>query len=209
MCVNNGPEDNVKSGEGPEPETVPEVSDVSLRFRSGENEAGFESESSEPESSEPEIERRLRAQWQQPLALPAGFKDRVLAAKAKRMGQSPTAAMTKDAEEELGDRPAPRIVDSPQVTPKALPDAVPGLGKLLAFRRRPTAVWRVVAGGALAASVLAGTFGVELERRHREVTRERAIANQQFEQATRITDAALAHTREQLERAGVLEAEGR
>ncbi len=86
----------------------------------------------------------------------------------------------------------------------------PGKSKVLAFPRG--AVWRLVAGGALAASVLAGTFGVELERRHREASRmahERVVANQQFEEATRITDAALAHTRAQLQRAGVFEDEGR
>lgn len=144
----------------------------------------------EGEISEPAMEALLRAEFREsrePLALPEGFAERVLARAAAEQAMA------------------------------GLPLAGPGepvKGKVLAFPRR--AVWRVVAGGALAASVLAGTFGLELERRHREAAgeasrtaQERVVANQQFEQASRITDAALEHTRKQLQRAGVFEDEGR
>ena len=135
------------------------------------------------EMSEPAMEALLRAVLRKPLALPDGFAERVLARAATEA----------------------RVAEVP---------GEPARTKVLAFPRR--AVWRAVAGGALAASVLAGTFGLEMERRHREAAGEasrtaqaRVVANQQFEQASRITDAALAHTREQLQRAGVFEDQGR
>ena len=136
------------------------------------------------EMSEPAMEALLRAQLSEPLVLPAGFAERVLARAA--------------AESTAATRPAGRVA-----SPAAR-------AKVLAFPRG--AAWRLVAGGALAASVLVGTFGVELERRQRDASRmahERVVANQQFEEASRITDAALAHTREQLQRAGVFEDEER
>ncbi len=123
--------------------------------------------------SEPGMEAILRETMRISPALPAGFKERVLARAA--------------AEE----RPL-----------KA--------EKVVAWPR--SVVWRLAAAGALAASVFAGTFGVELERRHQETLRlaqERVLANQQFEQASRITEAALAHTRQQLQRAGVFDDAGR
>ena len=53
--------------------------------------------------------------------------------------------------------------------------------------------------GAIAAALALGVFtGERLHQRH-----ERERATQQFETATRITDQALAHAREQLQRAGV------
>ena len=53
--------------------------------------------------------------------------------------------------------------------------------------------------GAIAAMLALGVFtGERVHQRH-----ERERANQEFETATRITDQALAHTREQLQRAGV------
>ena len=135
------------------------------------------------EMSEPAMEALLRAVLRKPLALPDGFAERVLARAATEA----------------------RVAEVP---------GEPARTKVLAFPRR--AVWRAVAGGALAASVLAGTFGLEMERRHREAAGEasrtaqaRVVANQQFEQASRITDAALAHTREQLQRAGVFKDQGR
>ncbi len=70
--------------------------------------------------------------------------------------------------------------------------------KVLPFRS-----WRVAVGSALAACLVAGAFGTQELHHRRERQRERATANQQFETATRITDQALAHTRAQLERAGV------
>ena len=66
----------------------------------------------------------------------------------------------------------------------------------------PWARWRLAVGGALAACLIAGSLATEGLRHRRE--RERAAAaTQQFETAARITDQALAHTREQLARAGV------
>jgi hypothetical protein len=61
---------------------------------------------------------------------------------------------------------------------------------------------RAWVGGAIAAALVLGVFGVEQVHVRRE--RERAaLATQQFEMATRITDETLAHTREQLQKAGV------
>jgi hypothetical protein len=54
--------------------------------------------------------------------------------------------------------------------------------------------------GAVAALLAVGIFGGE--KVHQRHQRE-ALATQQFETATRITDQALEHTREQLQRAGV------
>ena len=76
----------------------------------------------------------------------------------------------------------------------------PVRAKVLPFRS-----WRSVVGGAIAASLLAGSFVAEDLHQRQERARERSMATQQFETATRITDEALAHTREQLERAGVLQ----
>jgi hypothetical protein len=68
-------------------------------------------------------------------------------------------------------------------------------GKVIAFRSR---VQRYAALG-LAAMLAVGVFGLnEMHQRH-----ERAAATQQFETASRITDQALAHTRQQLARAGI------
>lgn len=148
------------------------------------------------EVEESALEARLRAEFRQfrePLMLPAGFKERVLARAAAEAGEvSPVQRMALVAERAV--TPAERN----------------GRAKVLAFPR--AAVWRLVAGGALAASVLAGTFGLEIERRHHEAARvahEHTVANQQFDEAARITDAALEHTRKQLQRAGVFEDEGR
>jgi hypothetical protein len=59
-----------------------------------------------------------------------------------------------------------------------------------------TSTW---VSGAIAAMLAIGIFtGERVHQRH-----ERERAEQQFETATRITDQALAHAREQLQRAGV------
>ncbi len=73
------------------------------------------------------------------------------------------------------------------------------MAKVLPFR-----TLRVVGGGAIAAMLLAGVFAAEDVRQHREQAQRRALATQQFETANRITAQALAHTREELERAGAL-----
>jgi hypothetical protein len=70
-----------------------------------------------------------------------------------------------------------------------------GPGKVIAFRSR---VQRY-AGLALAAMLALGVFGIDqIHQRH-----EREIATQQFETASRITDQALEHTRQELAKAGV------
>ena len=72
----------------------------------------------------------------------------------------------------------------------------PGPRRVLPFR-----LWRPVAGGALAASLLAGAFGAEAV--HRRHARERAeAAAEQLQTAMRVTNHALDETRAQLARAG-------
>lgn len=183
----------------------------------------------ENEISEPATEAMLRLHMGEPLGLPAGFKERVLARAAAEAkvdadavyflpGLVPLKAPWKAPLKVLLKVPSKA---SFQASFQALLQASfqdgerrskPGRTPGEVFTFPQAAMWRRVAGGVLAASVLAGTFGVESARRHRAVSREareRVFANQQFEQATRITDAVLAHTREQLQRAGVMENEGR
>lgn len=82
--------------------------------------------------------------------------------------------------------------------------AVAGHGKtrILAFPRRP--VWAM---GAIAAGLIVGalTVGQVHERREQaaRVEAQRMQADKDFETASRIEDATLEHTREQLARAGV------
>ena len=65
-----------------------------------------------------------------------------------------------------------------------------------------TARTRLLAGGAIAATLLAGVLtGEEIHLRRQ---RERAeLAQRQFEAAMRITDETLEHVRQQLQQAGV------
>ena len=58
-------------------------------------------------------------------------------------------------------------------------------------------------GGAIAAALALGMFGAEQLHQRRERAEQAAIATQQFEAAVRVTDRALAQTREQLQRAGL------
>lgn len=74
--------------------------------------------------------------------------------------------------------------------------AKPAAAKILAFRS-----WRLIASGALAASILAGSFVAQDIHERRERERERAT-EQQFETAMRVTYRALDVTRVQLARAG-------
>lgn len=67
--------------------------------------------------------------------------------------------------------------------------------RLFTFRRMPN--WL---GGAIAAALVAATFASLQQYRHHERTLE---AVHQFEASQRITDRALEHTREQLQRAGI------
>ena len=77
-----------------------------------------------------------------------------------------------------------------------------GKTRILAFPRRP--VW---ATGAIAAGLIVGalTVGQVHERREQaaRVEAQRMQAEKDFETASRIEDATLEHTREQLARAGV------
>lgn len=67
------------------------------------------------------------------------------------------------------------------------------------FARLP--VPRLWMGGALAAALTLGVFaGEAIHVRH---DRERAEAEKQFDEAQQITERALAHAREQVQRAGV------
>ncbi len=87
--------------------------------------------------------------------------------------------------------------------PAALPHRSPsGRGKVLPFRVR-----QAIAGGAIAATLLAAVLGTEGIREHREQLRKQAVATQEFATATRITAQAMAHTFEELRRAGAFREE--
>jgi hypothetical protein len=105
-----------------------------------------------------------------------------------------TQAMQRvDAPEGFAARIMDRVAKPAEATATAAPTAT--TGKVIAFRSR---VQRYAALG-LAAMLALGVFGLDqMHQRH-----ERAVATQQFETASRITDQALAHTRQQLARAGV------
>jgi hypothetical protein len=100
-------------------------------------------------------------------------------------------------EEELTQ--AMRTVDPPEgfaerVMARAKADAKPR-ARVLGMPLRA----RVWASGAIAAALLVGVFiGDEIH-----VRRQREQAEQQFEAGIRITDRAIEHTREQLQRAGI------
>lgn len=118
---------------------------------------------------EPELmllERDLRAALQ-PVDLPAGFADRVIAAAESARAKARTGT------------------------------------KVLPFGRRVHAslqMWRLAAGGAIAATVLAGTFVMdEIHQRHE---RERVqMTEQQLEKAVQVSNRALDEARAQLQRA--------
>lgn len=131
----------------------------------------------------------------------------------KPLDEKPTNREELQFEQELAAAlrplsPPPGFAD--RVVARAAAESVPrSVGVPVRSRRRPLpfGAWRLVAGGAIAASLLAGSFAAERTRELRERARQQAIANQQFETASRITEQALLHTREQLERAGVLRQE--
>lgn len=102
-------------------------------------------------------------------------------------------------EEELAH--ALRRVDAPEGFAGrvlAAAETTPRRAKVLAMPR-PVRAW---AGGAVAAALLAGVL-VQREVRAHERREQAALAQQQFEAGLRITDLALDHTRQQLQRAGV------
>ena len=63
---------------------------------------------------------------------------------------------------------------------------------------------RWLGGAAIAAVLVSGVFATEDLRQNRLRERQRALATEQFEAATRITDRVLEHTREHLEQVGAL-----
>jgi hypothetical protein len=107
---------------------------------------------------------------------PAGFAERLM---ARAVVETHIAEASRSTALRVG---APGLVSA-------------GKAKIIAFPRARS-VWM---SGAVAAALVVGTFvGVDKHRQH-----ERERATQEFETATRITDQALEHTRDQLARAGV------
>jgi len=99
-------------------------------------------------------------------------------------------------DEELA-RMLPRV-DAPQgFAAKVMAAAeAPKKAKVITFPRVP--VW---ATGAIAAGVIVGALAVgDVHLKHEQ---QRAEAQRQFETATRITDRAIEHAREQIAKAGV------
>ena len=116
--------------------------------------------------------------------------------------ETPIAALEAALTDALRPIEPPRGFTERVLAAAAVPrDEPQSVSKPVGAKVLPFRSWRLAVTGALAASVLAGSFvAVDIRGRH---VREQAKANRQFETATRITDEALAHTREQLERAGV------
>ena len=109
----------------------------------------------------------------------------------------------KLAEFELHLARAMSRVDAPEgFADRVMDRAASPAEKVVAIRPRTfrDAAWM---GGAIAAVLALGMFGAEQLHLRREKAEQAAAANQQFEAAVRVTDHALAQTREQLQRAGV------
>ena len=105
-----------------------------------------------------------------------------------------------------------RPVDPPDgFAERVLARAMAGDGNKATFARRSLGAkllpWPVQSrwlGGAVAAALIAGLFAGGTTFAHRREQEHRAAtATAQFDTAERVTDEALAHTRAQLERAGV------
>jgi hypothetical protein len=152
-----------------------------------ENTAGFEQD-----QFERELMRAMR-----PVNPPEGFADRVLVqiAESPAQGWSPSMETVSEFEQELGQ--AMQHVDAPegfgdrvvaQIAVEERPRA-----KLLMMPRR-VQLW---AGGAIAAALLAGAFGVRQQRERRQQEEAAVQARQQFRQAVQITGNTLADARAQ------------
>jgi hypothetical protein len=123
---------------------------------------------------------------------PEGFADRVLAqiAESPAHGWNPSMETVSEFEQELGQ--AMRPVDAPQ----GFADRV--LAQIAADKRLRAKVLmmprnvRLWAGGAIAAALLAGAFGVREQRERRQQEQAVAQARQQFRQAMQITGQTLA-----------------
>ena len=101
---------------------------------------------------------------------------------------------------------ADRLVARALAGERAAPVLTPGNASLTSvegkLRRWPER--RLWLTGAIAAALIAGLFGGEVEyRRFREQQRRVAEATRQFQTTERVTVRALAQAREQLQRAGV------
>ena len=99
---------------------------------------------------------------------------------------------------------AMRHVDPPagfasRVLAKAADAATPRKAKVLMMPRR-VQTW---VGGAVAAVLMVGAFGIQQQHERRERAEEAARAQQQYEQALQITGETLDHVRMQLQQAGV------
>jgi len=75
----------------------------------------------------------------------------------------------------------------------------PRRAKILMMPRRVQA-W---VGGAVAAVLMVGAFGIQQQHERRQRAEEAARAQQQYEQALQITGETLDHVRAQLQQAGV------
>lgn len=95
---------------------------------------------------------------------------------------------------------AMRHVDAPQgFADRVMERAEQPRAKVLTMPRRVQA-W---AGGAIAAALLLGAFGVREQHERRERAEEAAYAQQQYELAIQITGETLANVRAQMRQAGV------
>lgn len=95
---------------------------------------------------------------------------------------------------------AMRCVDAPEGFADRVMERIkaPAKAKVLMMSSR----LRMWAGGAIAAALLVGAFvGDQAHERHQREKVE--VAQKQFEAGMQITDRALEHARQQLERAGV------
>jgi hypothetical protein len=99
-----------------------------------------------------------------------------------------------------------RRVDAPEGFAARVMECTTSSAKVVTMHPRfATLRVRTWTGGAIAAMLTLGVFGAEQAHVRHERVAQVALAQQQFETATRITDQALEHTREQLARAGVLQ----
>ncbi len=88
--------------------------------------------------------------------------------------------------------------------PAQVSEARPGAPGVVAMQPRRWPVrMQAWMGGAIAAALALGMFGAEQIHLRRERAAQAAAANEQFDAAVRVTDRALAQTREQLQRAGL------
>ncbi len=126
---------------------------------------------------------------------PEGFSDRVLA-RIPAHRWDPSMETVSEFEQEL--RQAMRHVDASQGFADRVVAQIAAAerprAKLLMMPRR-VQLW---AGGAIAAALLAGAFGVREQRERREREEAAVQARQQFQQAMQITGNTLADTRAQI-----------